>query len=189
MLLGATLATQAAGDLPGADRGDRLRHADDRRGFRVGRGADQRHRRLRRTARAEPPADADLRRRDRARPNVGESTQAPALGAAMFGAVAAGRGGRLRLDHRRDGADGPAQKTQYVPNPAHKPVYDELFAEYRTLHDYFGRGGNDVMKRLKDPGGPWLRRASLSAGTPAAETPFIARSGAAARRESRPRSG
>ena len=26
---------------------------------------------------------------------------------------------------------------------------DKLFAEYRTLHDYFGRGGNDVMKRLK----------------------------------------
>ena len=29
-------------------------------------------------------------------------------------------------------------------------VYDKLFAEYVTLHDYFGRGENDVMKRLKD---------------------------------------
>ena len=28
-------------------------------------------------------------------------------------------------------------------------VYDRLYAEYRRLHDYFGRGGNDVMKRLK----------------------------------------
>jgi L-ribulokinase len=24
-----------------------------------------------------------------------------------------------------------------------------LYAEYVTLHDYFGRGANDVMKRLK----------------------------------------
>jgi L-ribulokinase len=28
-------------------------------------------------------------------------------------------------------------------------VYDKLFAEYVRLHDYFGRGENDVMKRLK----------------------------------------
>ena len=28
-------------------------------------------------------------------------------------------------------------------------VYDGLFAEYRRLYDTFGRGENDVMKRLK----------------------------------------
>ena len=28
-------------------------------------------------------------------------------------------------------------------------MYDQLFQEYRVLHDYFGRGENDVMKRLK----------------------------------------
>ena len=27
--------------------------------------------------------------------------------------------------------------------------YDKLYAEYNRLHDYFGRGGSDVMKRLK----------------------------------------
>ena len=37
----------------------------------------------------------------------------------------------------------------YTPNPDAKAVYDQLFAEYVTLHDYFGRGANDVMKRLK----------------------------------------
>jgi L-ribulokinase len=26
---------------------------------------------------------------------------------------------------------------------------DRLFAEYVTIHDYFGRGMNDVMRRLK----------------------------------------
>jgi L-ribulokinase len=28
-------------------------------------------------------------------------------------------------------------------------VYDEIYAEYARLHDYFGRGENDAMKRLK----------------------------------------
>ena len=28
-------------------------------------------------------------------------------------------------------------------------MYDELYAEYRILHDTFGRGGNDAMKRLR----------------------------------------
>ena len=37
----------------------------------------------------------------------------------------------------------------YRPIPANKAVYDRLYAEYLTLHDYFGRGANDVMKRLK----------------------------------------
>ncbi len=81
---------------------------------------------------------------------VGESLQAPALGSAMFGAVAAGSaaGG---YDSIIDATACMArlQATEYVPNPAHTGVYDELFAEYRALHDYFGRGENDVMKRLK----------------------------------------
>jgi L-ribulokinase len=28
-------------------------------------------------------------------------------------------------------------------------VYDELYAEYVRLHDYFGRGANEVMHRLR----------------------------------------
>jgi L-ribulokinase len=38
---------------------------------------------------------------------------------------------------------------QYVPIAEHKRVYDQLYAEYVTLHDYFGRGANEVMKCLK----------------------------------------
>jgi L-ribulokinase len=37
----------------------------------------------------------------------------------------------------------------FKPIPAHQAVYDKLYAEYVTLHDYFGRGQNDVMKRLR----------------------------------------
>jgi L-ribulokinase len=37
----------------------------------------------------------------------------------------------------------------YEPIPEHQAVYDRLYAEYVLLHDHFGRGANDVMKRLK----------------------------------------
>ena len=50
-------------DLPGVDRGDRLRHARDHRRLRDERRAGHRARRLRRPARAEQAADPDLRRR------------------------------------------------------------------------------------------------------------------------------
>lgn len=35
------------------------------------------------------------------------------------------------------------------PIPANVAIYEKLYQEYSTLHDYFGRGANDVMKRLK----------------------------------------
>ena len=38
----------------------------------------------------------------------------------------------------------------YVPNEERAAKYDELYAEYKQLHDFFGRGGNDVMHRLKE---------------------------------------
>ena len=81
---------------------------------------------------------------------VGESLQAPALGSAMFGAVAAGStiGGYDSIIEAT-ASMARLRATEYVPNLMHRDVYDELFAEYRLLHDYFGRGSNDVMKRLK----------------------------------------
>ncbi|MET3209195.1 UNVERIFIED_CONTAM: ribulose kinase [Paenibacillus sp. PvR008] len=33
--------------------------------------------------------------------------------------------------------------------PENAAVYDKLYEEYSRLHDYFGRGGNPVMKKLK----------------------------------------
>ena len=38
----------------------------------------------------------------------------------------------------------------YRPSPENMQVYDRLYAEYKTLYDYFGRGQNDVMKRLRE---------------------------------------
>ena len=81
---------------------------------------------------------------------IARSTQAPALGSAMFGAVAAGadKGG---YDSIVDAAKemGGIKDVVYKPIPENAAVYKQLFAEYKILHDYFGRGGNDVMKRLK----------------------------------------
>jgi len=37
----------------------------------------------------------------------------------------------------------------YIPKAENTAVYDALYAEYKLLHDYFGRGENDVMKRMK----------------------------------------
>ncbi|MBN1584016.1 MAG: ribulokinase [Anaerolineae bacterium] len=81
---------------------------------------------------------------------VADTEQAGALGSAMFGAVAAGaaRGG---YDTILDAAKTMARlkDVSYKPNPQNQAVYDKLYAEYVTLYDYFGRGENDVMKRLK----------------------------------------
>jgi len=45
---------------------------------------------------------------------------------------------------------GGVKDVVYRPNDQNCAVYDQLYAEYAALHDYFGRGANDVMKRLKD---------------------------------------
>ena len=78
------------------------------------------------------------------------SAQGPALGSAIFGAVAAGkeRGG---FDSIFEAAKvmGNLKDIIYKPIPENVAVYDQLYAEYQILHDYFGRGDNDVMKRLK----------------------------------------
>jgi len=81
---------------------------------------------------------------------VVQSTQAPALGAAMFGAVAAGKEkGGYDTIYEAAAQMGGLLDTVYHPNPENKPVYDQLFSEFAALHDFFGRGGNNVMKRLK----------------------------------------
>jgi L-ribulokinase len=92
------------------------------------------------------------------------SAQTPALGSAMWAAVAAGAkaGGYDRIEdaaarmaHLRDEA--------YEPIPAHYTIYDRLYREYVRLHDYFGRGENDVMKTLRR-----IRAESTAAALPGA---------------------
>ncbi|MFR8001775.1 MAG: ribulokinase [Hydrogeniiclostridium sp.] len=81
---------------------------------------------------------------------IAGSLQGPALGSAIFASVAAGKekGGYDNIFEAAR-ALGKVKDTVYTPIPENVELYNKLFAEYRTLHDYFGRGANDVMKRLK----------------------------------------
>ena len=78
------------------------------------------------------------------------SLQVPALGAAMFGAVAAGSGGG-----GYDSIVEASRRMAHLSSESYKPrddflePYDRLYSEYLRLHDLFGRGGEDVMRRLK----------------------------------------
>lgn len=74
----------------------------------------------------------------------------PALGSAMHGAVAAGEAaGGYDTIYEAARRMAKAQKLTYKPRREAREIYTRLFNEYRTLHDYFGRGANHVMKRLK----------------------------------------
>lgn len=76
------------------------------------------------------------------------STQPGALGSAIHAAVAAG----VYTDVPEAASKmGGKETAKYTPNEERAKQYDALFAEYKALHDWFGRkGGNEVMHRLKD---------------------------------------
>jgi L-ribulokinase len=74
------------------------------------------------------------------------SGQGPALGSAIHAAVAAGAYPDVPAAAAAMGSHRPAV---YAPGPASADVYDDLYAEYVTLHDYFGRGANEVLHRLR----------------------------------------
>lgn len=81
---------------------------------------------------------------------IAAAQQTPALGSAMFGAVAADKSvGGYDSIYDASKAMAHLRDEVYQPNISAKEVYDQLYAEYVRLHDYFGRGANDVMKRLK----------------------------------------
>ena len=86
---------------------------------------------------------ADVTRRELA---TIESDQGPALGAAMHAAVAAGcyPGIGAATD-----AMGKVKRAAYTPEESSSRAYDALYEEYKTLHDYFGRGDNEIMHRLR----------------------------------------
>jgi L-ribulokinase len=85
---------------------------------------------------------------------LSRSQQTCALGAAIAGAVAAGReaGGYESVVAAQAAMTG-VKRASYRPNRAAGAVYRELYGLYRTLHDAFGTRGwsgglHDVMKRL-----------------------------------------
>ncbi len=74
------------------------------------------------------------------------SGQGPALGSAIHAAVAAGAYPDVPAAAAVMGRE---MRDVYRPDPDRADTYDELYAEYVRLHDYFGRGTNEVMYRLR----------------------------------------
>jgi L-ribulokinase len=74
------------------------------------------------------------------------SAQGPALGSAIHAAVAAGCYPDVEA---AAAAMGKVERDVHRPDPAAADAYDALYAEYRALHDHFGRGGTDVLHRLR----------------------------------------
>lgn len=81
---------------------------------------------------------------------ISASNQTPALGSAMFGALAAGveKGGYSSIKEAAKFMANVKEKG-YQPNAKNVETYAILYDEYVKLYDYFGRGENDVMKVLK----------------------------------------
>ena len=77
--------------------------------------------------------------------SVVTSEQGPALGSAIHAAVAAGAYPDIR---KAAGAMGGRTVAAYLPVPDNVTAYDALYAEYRELHDHFGRA-TQMMRRLK----------------------------------------
>ncbi len=79
---------------------------------------------------------------------VSQSDQTPALGAAIFGAVAAG--GYEHVEQAQQAMTGI--KEVYNPNPDNHKIYEELYALYKQLHDGFGTkdGGGYMYNVMKD---------------------------------------
>ena len=90
------------------------------------------------------------------------SEQGPALGSAIHAAVAAGAYPDVRTAGEAMGARRTATPTR--PTPAPPTPTTRSTPSTAPLHDYFGRGGNDVMQRAQ--GDPPRRRSP----TPTAPT-------------------
>ena len=78
--------------------------------------------------------------------HVPASSEIPARGAAMFGAVAAGvfDGIVAAIEAMR-----PSYARTYAPDPAAQGIYDQVYAIYRSLYDSLGSSQSQLMHGLK----------------------------------------
>jgi L-ribulokinase len=76
------------------------------------------------------------------------SEQGPALGSAIHAAVAAGAYPNV---FAASAAMGRVMRDAFVPDEHRADAYEPLYEAYTRLHDHFGRGGDDVMHRLRHP--------------------------------------
>jgi L-ribulokinase len=82
---------------------------------------------------------------------VARTSQGPALGSAIFAAVAAGssNGGYNSIEEASEKMQSEIL-AEYNPISENRLVYEKMYLQFKKLHDYFGRGENQVMEFLKD---------------------------------------
>ena len=78
--------------------------------------------------------------------HVPASTQIPARGAALFGAVA---GGAFDDIEAAIAATRPPIARSYAPDPAAGAVHERVYAIFRELHDMLGQGHANMLHDLK----------------------------------------
>lgn len=76
---------------------------------------------------------------------IGGSVQTGALGSAIYAAVAGGVYPTVQAAAER--LSRPGERV-FLPQAENCTIYDRLYAEYKRLHDYFGKGENPVLFRL-----------------------------------------
>lgn len=77
--------------------------------------------------------------------------EGPALGSAIFGALAAGQeNGGYDTIYEAAKKLGKTDMKVYHPIEENVKVYSKLYDEYLRLYNYFGKGENQVMKRLRN---------------------------------------
>lgn len=83
--------------------------------------------------------------------SVSKTDYAPAVGAAMLGAIAAGsrNGGYDEMEQAVQAMAQPIEKT-YYPVQEHAEVYAEMFTYYKQLHNYLGIEAVHMMRGLKN---------------------------------------
>ncbi len=79
---------------------------------------------------------------------IGKSEQAVALGSAILGAVVS-RDGYETIEEASKKMAG-IDDVVYTPNEKNQKIYETLYQEYKTLHDYFGKMENEVLIKLKN---------------------------------------
>lgn len=81
---------------------------------------------------------------------ISKSDYAPAIGAAILGAVAAGskNNGYDKIETAIQFMAQPIEKT-YYPEKENVPKYEALFYHYKQLYNYFGIENKNIMKNLK----------------------------------------
>jgi ribulose kinase len=78
--------------------------------------------------------------------HVPASTQIPARGAALFGAVAAGHFPDIEAAVE---ATRPQIARSYEPDGGAKAVYDDVYEVYRELYETLGRSQAELLHKLK----------------------------------------